>query len=421
MYSRRTFLRLGSASALLGALGLRDSSTAHADLSAGAPCNLVIMVAYGGWDTTWTLDPKPDALEVDAIPGDVQMFGDLPIWTHADRPSVTSFFEQWASRTAVINGISVESLAHETCVEVMLTGSIGDAPDLGSRVADELGSSLALPYLALSPHAKTYVTAPQAGQFGRTNQLMALTTPELGWPRPGQALPDQGLVPDAAEREAISAYLQARVDTLAQLPSSVRSQGRLADYLSSLRRAEQLQSAAAAGGVLSDPTLFQEVEAPWEHVAGALAEGLSRVALVQPDIFWDTHGYNSFQADAHEQFFAGLNALMSALDARGIADQTVVLALSEMGRTPRLNSQGGKDHWPWTSAMIVGAGIRGGRAFGATDDWLRPLPMDLATGDASSDGVTLHAEHVLHTVARVVGSTAASSWYERTALDALWA
>ena len=70
----------------------------------------------------------------------VQMFGDLPIWTHADRPSVTGFFEQWSARTAVLNGISVESLAHETCVKVMLTGQIDDAPDLGSRVADALGS-----------------------------------------------------------------------------------------------------------------------------------------------------------------------------------------------------------------------------------------------------------------------------------------
>ena len=420
MTSRRNFLRLGAAGSLLGALGLRGSSSALARGTGGGSCKLVVMVAYGGWDPTWTLDPKPDSPEVDWLPGAVQMFGDLPIWTHADRPAVTDFFTQWASRTAVINGISVESLAHESCVKVMLTGRLGDDPDLGSHVADELGSSLALPYLALSPHAKTYGHAAQAGQFGDTNQLMALATPDFGWPQPGQTAPDAGLSPNAAERAAINAYLESRGQRMADSPGTELTNQRMADYLASLRRVEQLQAAARQGGVLSDYALFEETEAPWDHVAGAFAEGLSQVALVQPDLFWDTHGYNASQAEAHEGFFAGMNAMMAALEAHGILEETVVLAISEMGRTPRHNSQRGKDHWPWTSAMVVGPSVRGGRALGHTDEWLKPQPIDLQTGAPSADGVTLHSEHVLRAVAEMVGASNTASRYERDALDALW-
>ncbi len=419
MNTRRNFLRLGTAGTLMSALGLRGSSPAHAQGS-GNPCKLVIMVAYGGWDPTWTLDPKPDSPEVDLIPGDLQMFGDLPIWTHSDRPAVTEFFTQWGSRAAVINGISVESLAHESCVKVMMTGRLGDDPDLGSHVANELGSSLALPYLALSPHAKTYGHAAQAGQFGDTNQLMALATPEFGWPQPGQALPDTGLQPSDAERSAIAAYLQARGQSMKSAPGSALTQLRVDDYIASLHRVEQLQAAARRGGVLSDYDLFEQTDAPWEHVAGAFAENLSHVALVQPDLFWDTHGYNAGQAEAHQGFFAAVNAMMAALDARGVLDETVVVALSEMGRTPRHNSQGGKDHWPWTSAMVVGSGVRGGRALGTTDEWLKPGPIDLDSGAPSVEGELLHAQHVLRAVAEMVGATNTAATYDRESLNALW-
>lgn len=419
MITRRNFLRLGAAGSMLAGLGLQNIPLATAGQN-GRPCRLVVMVAYGGWDPTFALDPKPDSDEVDLVPGEIQRFGELPIWVHDDRPAVTEFFTQWGAQTAVINGVGVESLAHESCVKVMLTGRLGDDPDLGSRVAAELGGDLALPYLALSPHAKTYGGVAQAGQFGDTNQLMALTTPELSWPRPGQSLPDVGLMPSAGERDAIEEYLRRRGESMLARSESPRSQGRVSDYLASLRRAELLQRSARQGGVLSNPNLFAEVDEPWEHIAGAFGEGLSQVALVQPNLFWDTHGYNASQGEAYNDFFAGLTALLDTLWTHGLFEDTLVLAISEMGRTPRHNSQGGKDHWPWTSAMLIGPTVNGGRAYGETDAWLRPQPLDLATGRADTSGEALHAEHVLRAVAEMMGAEQSAAQYGREALRALW-
>ena len=72
-----------------------------------------------------------------------------------------------------------------------------------------------------------------------------------------------------------------------------------------------------------------------------------------------------------------------------MVDDTVVVCFSEFSRTPKLNENLGKDHWPITSALVVGAGVKGGRAFGATTNAVETTPIDLATGAASASGHVL--------------------------------
>lgn len=83
--------------------------------------------------------------------------------------------------------------------------------------------------------------------------------------------------------------------------------------------------------------------------------------------------------DSHEKLFTrhkqlvppadrGLSALIEDLDARGLLDSTLVLALGEFGRTPKVNASGGRDHWPdCYTALLAGGGVRGGTVFGASD------------------------------------------------------
>ena len=90
--------------------------------------------------------------------------------------------------------------------------------------------------------------------------------------------------------------------------------------------------------------------------------------------------------DLHEEFFAGLHTLMDALAGAKLLGDTVVVVASEMGRTPRLNSAEGKDHWPVTSALVLGAGVRGGQVIGATTDALDAAPVDFDTGAVDEAG-----------------------------------
>lgn len=128
--------------------------------------------------------------------------------------------------------------------------------------------------------------------------------------------------------------------------------------------------------------------------------GLTRCAMVSIPGGWDSHGDNSVQAPQFDDLFAALDELMDYLyrtpgyHARWLIDEVVVVCLSEIGRTPLLNGSGGKDHWPFTSALVAGAGVRGGRTLGATDGGLIGLPIDLSTGAASAGGDALGCESV---------------------------
>ncbi len=85
---------------------------------------------------------------------------------------------------------------------------------------------------------------------------------------------------------------------------------------------------------------------------------------------WDTHTRNF--PILKENKLPGLDqtyvALMQDLEERGLLDETLVVVMSEMGRTPRVNPSGGRDHWTFCySAMFAGAGIKGGTVYGASD------------------------------------------------------
>ena len=102
---------------------------------------------------------------------------------------------------------------------------------------------------------------------------------------------------------------------------------------------------------------------------------------------WDTHAKNNPRVKniLCPQFDVGFTALIEDLDARGLLDETLVVAAGEFGRTPKFNPQGGRDHWGHVfSLALAGAGISGGQVYGASDvqgafphDG-RILPQDLA-------------------------------------------
>jgi hypothetical protein len=85
---------------------------------------------------------------------------------------------------------------------------------------------------------------------------------------------------------------------------------------------------------------------------------------------WDDHRdlFKSYKGDKLKQLDQGVSALISDLHERGLLATTLVLVLGEFGRTPKVNKDGGRDHWPHAmSVLMAGAGIPGGQIVGATD------------------------------------------------------
>ena len=63
-----------------------------------------------------------------------------------------------------------------------------------------------------------------------------------------------------------------------------------------------------------------------------------------------------------------LAALIEDLDQRGLLDSTLIVATGEFGRTPKINANAGRDHWPHCySVLLAGGGVRGGAVFGSSD------------------------------------------------------
>src|SRR5207237_552775 len=83
---------------------------------------------------------------------------------------------------------------------------------------------------------------------------------------------------------------------------------------------------------------------------------------------WDTHGANfrSLKNTLLPPLDQGLSALLEDLHSRGRLEETLVVWMGDMGRTPRINKDAGRDHWSfWYSVLLAGAGVRGGALCGS--------------------------------------------------------
>jgi len=85
---------------------------------------------------------------------------------------------------------------------------------------------------------------------------------------------------------------------------------------------------------------------------------------------WDTHAQNADRLEdvLCPKFDVGFTALIEDLETRGLLEETLVVAIAEFGRTPKINALGGRDHWgPVFSFALAGAGISPGQVYGASD------------------------------------------------------
>jgi hypothetical protein len=109
--------------------------------------------------------------------------------------------------------------------------------------------------------------------------------------------------------------------------------------------------------------------------AGVRFVTVNTFITVFDEITWDIHGSKPFTsiqgmkeivAPMYDQ---GYSALLEDLFQRGMLDSTMVAALAEFGRTPKINPAGGRDHWPncWT-VKFAGGGVKGGRVIGKSDE-----------------------------------------------------
>jgi hypothetical protein len=103
-------------------------------------------------------------------------------------------------------------------------------------------------------------------------------------------------------------------------------------------------------------------------MARRLVEAGARVVTLSYS-FWDWHGNNVANARANlPDLDQALSALLDDLRERGLEKSVSVVVWGEFGRTPRINKDAGRDHWPNVNfAMLAGGGMRTGQVIGSTD------------------------------------------------------
>lgn len=405
--NRRDLLTYAGAAGALSILpaGARRHAAAG-PRAAGTPLRLIMVLAQGGWDTTYALDPKLDTDLVDPPEmGGVVRYGELDVFVHPAAAAVGDYFAAHAGSTAIVRGISVSSVVHRECVKRMATGTRSETnADMGAIVGNDLGQALPLPYLILGDTAFAGPYAVSAGRVGATNQIITLLDPAQAYrTRPGPLY-----TPTAGEDPLLAAYAAVSANRLRATRGALGyNRKRVDDFVEAIDRGKRLEAVRAGFGARGRALALDSQVA---LALDALETGISQAVMLNTRLAWDTHDRNTDQAGFHHETFGGLKLLLDGLATRPgttagskMIDDTLVVCFSEFSRTPKRNAAQGKDHWPVTSALVAGAGIRGGRVFGASTDAIEAAPVDYATGAVAAGGLPLTSQSFVAGVLAAAG------------------
>ena len=376
MRKRRDFLRVGS----LGLLGISLSqylelknvmAAAGVDVEKKAKAQAVILLLLeGGPSQVDTWDPKRNsgfkAISTN-VPG-IQISELLPRTSkHMDK-------------LALIRSMKTEEIDHPEATHYMITGHrINPAmqfPSFGSILTKEMGPRGNLPPYLIAPELvelhQPYFKAAFAGA-----QYDPMFVPDPS--KEDFEVPNLSL-PKSISRERI----EERRSFLNVVDRIYRSKMEFAEYSKMDTFSEQALNMILSPEVRKAFDLSQEPEqmkdAYGRHpfgqsvlLARRLVEAGSRfvTAAGYGNSGWDTHGDNDkrLREDLMPPMDRAISTLLTDLDQRGLLQSTVVIVTGEFGRTPHINPDNGRDHWPhcWSLAL-GGGGIQGGQVIGASDE-----------------------------------------------------
>jgi hypothetical protein len=400
---RRELLRVGGLSvlglslpALLEARALAARPHPEDARTFGKAKNVIFLWLQGGPPQHETFDPKPDA------PSEIR--GEFrPIQTSVPGVHFCELLPRTAAiahKIAVVRSLCTHSDLHDASGYWVLTGykyrgtqsrqiSPTDWPYLGS-IVKMLKPSTRLP-------SYTSVWLPDVMRLNDNVQPAGQTAGFLGrrW-EPERVICDpgaptfqvQGL---ALPPEVPPLRLSSRQGLLSQVDrhfAAIENSGLIDNYDRKTQEAFALLTSGRAREAFAlekEPAALRdrygrhrwgqsvllarrliEAGARLVHVNWPREEGDS--AIDNP--MWDTHNQNAdrLQDVLCPQFDITFTALMDDLERRGLLDETLVVAIGEFGRTPKINADGGRDHWGHVfSFVMAGAGIRSGQVIGASD------------------------------------------------------
>ncbi|MEQ8785994.1 MAG: DUF1501 domain-containing protein [Pirellulaceae bacterium] len=383
--SRRDILK----AAVIGVAGASSSAwienlAAHAAESDAAHKSIILLWLQGGPATIDLWDLKP---------GHANGGSSREIETSAPGLRISEKLPQlakWGREMVLLRSLASKEGDHARATQFVRTGYLPqggiDFPVLGALAARELGDEQTdLPnFVSIAPPSRMANFAASGFLGPRCSPLMigqgAASSADLNVPELHPPEGRRGAVFQAAKASEASmrrAERIARQELLRDIDARfrLRHQSELVDgYQSATQRAMRMMRPEAASAFDLDREDDKSRDVYGRTLFGQgclLARRLVErgVPFVEVTLEgWDTHqdNFNRVAALAGEldRAFA---ALLADLDDRGLLDSTLVVCTGEFGRTPKINGNAGRDHWPkaWAAAL-AGGGILGGQAIGAT-------------------------------------------------------
>ena len=415
-HSRRDFLQTGLGTA--GGLGLAQllRATAHgAEPGQPAPqakrCLLIWM--DGGPSHHESFDPKPDA--------PVEIRGEFdPIPSNVPGTRVCNLLpktSQVMNLVTVIRSIAHHDPGHGGGNHYLTTGSptpvpigCGDSasfhPSLGSFIARETSPAAGLP-----PYVQFALPSPL--RSGGPNFLGSKYAPFLVSSNPNDPdfqLADVTLPPGISEGRASSRVnLRRTLDSLERIGDEAAADPArgLDNFYDQAQRLITSPQTKQAFDLSQEPAKLRDAYGRTMVgqqciLARRLMEAGVPFVTVQ-HAGWDHHTniFTYLKNRWMPTFDLAFSTLLTDMDQRGLLQDTLVLALGEFGRTPRINKDSGRDHWPGAMSVVAaGAGVPRGLVIGATDKngaapIERPLKVeDFACSLLAKLGIDPHKEYI---------------------------
>jgi Protein of unknown function (DUF1501) len=389
---RRSFLKaglLGSAGLALPELLRAEAQSPSSSRKGGREPSVIILWMRGGPSHIDMWDPKPDApveyrgefgVKPSSVPG--ILLSDM-------LPMCGKIMSKWS----IIRSLNHQDAGHSTGDQICFTGyNAGPNPDeniypsCGSIVYKQLSHKMPqLPAYVMIPKMVPGTGSAYLGVAHKPFETMADPAREGPFRVPNFELPTGVTLEKLSDRRSLLKSfdgLRREADASGQVEALDRFGQKAWSILTSqaARDAFDLDKEPAAirerYGFMPafDPKASNRCGSPaWSQrilLARRLVE--AGVRLVTVDLrWWDTHvkGFESLRLGFLPRFDKAYSALIEDLEARGLLESTLVIAWGEFGRTPKVNTDAGRDHYPNVfSAALAGGPIKGGRVLGESDE-----------------------------------------------------
>ena len=377
--SRRSFMQIGSLGGLGVSLPMMLAQRAIAESKRKAEknksdVNCILVWTQGGTSHHDTFDPKPQA--------PINVKGEYGVIdTAVPGVQFTEIVPRMArelSRFAVLRSWNPMNGSHGVADQHVMSGRPFNPamhyPTIGSVVSHEMGFKTAMPpFIQLGSNIDRTFGGGKAGILGlEHNPFEIIADPNAENFVVRDISPPGGISNERVERRK---RVLGMVDSLQRASSLQPADFDALDenYKTAFEMITAKETRQAFQLESEDPKLREQYgRNPFGQkclLARRLIEAGVRFVTVS-DGGWDTHQNNfSGLKKLIPRIDQGLPQLLIDLEQRGLLEKTLVVWLTDFGRTPKINSASGRDHWASAGfAIMAGAGVPGGSILGATDD-----------------------------------------------------